>query len=149
MDDGGVHLSIDSSKGQPPSAIREDGFSFSATKHGMTSKRLERIQRALLKCAFELAWVDLGPSTVLGSSLDHVRDRILNGGHRGYLAFPKRTVPNTSIRIQYNYPTEMPGRPPFAFVSAWFWGVHLITDSINPAPLRALGPDWGVLKFPF
>jgi hypothetical protein len=99
----------------------------------LTARYCSEIARALLKCAFECAWIDHG-EMMLERRFDHIRDAILGRPYAGFLAFVRKTDPNdTELRITYNFRDDEDGQAMWVLGS--FYGVALFTDSRLAAPL--------------
>jgi hypothetical protein len=139
---GHIHLQLDSYKGQPKGAsgAGAHGMSFSAWRNEGTPSRLRNVHRALLKMAVEFAWMDLGEDEALGEPFDHLRERVLNGGHGGYLVFPERIDAAEEISFQYErHDGFAPDHPVIAMLAS-FWGFPLFTDSHFAKPAKPAPP---------
>ena len=147
---GELNLSLDSAKGQPETQHLDRGFvktGFTATRSEGSPQRLRNVHRALLKMAVEYAWVDLGETGALDAKYDHLRDRVLNGGYAGYLAFPEKANPNETIQFQYEPRTRVSDGHPLVGLLASFWGFPIFTDSLFPEPPMGVPPGWILHSF--
>jgi hypothetical protein len=138
---GDIHLQLDSYKGQPndSSGTGAHGMSFSAWRNEGTPRRLRNVHRALLKMAVEFAWMDLGEDEALGADFDHLRERVLNGQHGGYLVFPEKIDAAEEISFQYERHNALGDHPVIAMLAS-FWGFPLFTDSHHAKPTRTAPP---------
>jgi hypothetical protein len=141
---GDIHLRLDSHKGQPkgPDRLGPQSTSFSAWRNEGTPRRLRNVHRALLKMALEFLWTDRGEETALGSEFDHLRERVLNGAHAGYLVFPEKVLPSETIWFQYAQHNGFAPDHPVVPMLASFWGFPLFTDSYLSKPARPAPPGW-------
>ncbi|HEU4737588.1 MAG TPA: HNH endonuclease [Solirubrobacterales bacterium] len=135
---GHIHLQLDSYKGQPKDSrgTAAHGASFSAWRNEGTPRRLRNVHRALLKMALEFAWTDLGEDEALGEDFDHLRERVIDGGHGGYLVFPEKMDPAEEISFQYERHDGFAPDHSVIAVMGRFWGFPLFTDSHHVKPTR-------------
>ncbi len=141
---GDIHLQLDSQKGQPKDSVGHgpQSTSFSAWRNEGTPRRLRNVHRALLKMALEFLWTDRGGEAALGSDFDHLRERVLNGGHAGYLAFPEKAMPSEKIWFRYAQNNGFASDHPVIPMLASFWGFPLFTDSYLSKPARPAPSGW-------
>ena len=147
---GELDLSLDSAKGQPATQHLDGGrvkTGFTAARNDGSPRRLRNVHRALLKMVVEYAWVDLGEAGALDAKFDHIRDRVLNGGYAGYLAFPERSNPSETIQFQYARRTRTSDGHPLVGLLASFWGFPIFTDSLFPEPPKGVPPGWSMHHF--
>ncbi len=105
-----------------------------------------QLSRALLKSAFEYAWLDHGEE-LLDSRFDHVRDAVLGVPRDGFFAAAKTTDSNhTGAVISYNFESLGNGETRIA-AGLLYAGVALFTDSRLMAPLTTM--DGFIEVFPF
>lgn len=135
---GHIYLHLDSYKGQPKDSggASAHGMSFSAWRNEGTPRRLRNVHRALLKMALEFAWIDLGEDEALSEDFDHLRERVLDGGHGGYLVFPEKVDPAEEISFQYERHDGFAPNHPVIAMMGTFWGFPLFTDSHHVKPSR-------------
>jgi hypothetical protein len=104
----------------------------------MTPRYASELSRALLKSAFECAWIDHG-AMILEPRFDHVREAVLGNPRDGYFAVARKADPNfTTVSLSYNL-FEENGTSRMA-VGGIYYGVFLATDSWLREP-NALSPE--------
>ena len=148
---GELYLSLDSEKGQPeapPAPPGRKGMAFSASRNEASPRRLRNVHRALLKMAVEFAWIDLGEEAALSSTFDHLRERVLNGRHSGYLAFPEKSATSEEIQFQYEPLTRQSDQHPVVGMLGTFWGFPIFTDSLFQKPPKPPPPGLLLHAFP-
>lgn len=106
----------------------------------MTPRYASEISRALLKGAFDCAWLDHG-EMMLSSEFDHVREAVLGSPRDGYLAILRKADPDdVGLELMYTVLPTDDGRRLLA-VAAKFYGVLVSTDSFNPEPKIAVSAN--------
>jgi hypothetical protein len=105
-----------------------------------------QLSRALLKCAFEYAWLDHGEQ-LLEPRFDHVRDAILGAPRDGFFAAAKETDHNhTEAVVSYNIESSGDGETRIA-AGLLYAGVALFTDSRLTSPLTKVDGSIEVFSF--
>jgi hypothetical protein len=105
-----------------------------------------QLSRALLKSAYEYAWLDLGEE-LLDSRFDHVRDAVLGVPRDGFFAAAKVTDSNHTGAV-FSYNVESFGERETRIAAGLLYaGVALLTDSRLTSPLTAV--DGFIEVFPF
>jgi hypothetical protein len=126
------------------------GFQLDLKRSNFGEREWELVARALLKAGLEMLYLDHGPATALTPEWGHVRDLVLQGGHSGYVFFPKDANP-LDDRFHLTYSTDFldsEGRRLLA-VEVKLFGVTLLTDSRNSRPPRPIPPDMRVCVMEF
>jgi hypothetical protein len=149
---GHFELALSSERWQRenPSSPGTRSFSFTSQwSNAVTSERLSRVHRALVKQALELAWLD-SEERVLSEAFDRERSVIMEGGHHGYVA-TVRTVSflgrELTSGMQYAERLRTSDGAPLLFFVEWLWGVPLIGDTLFPEPTQQLPDDFIVWSF--
>ena len=110
----------------------------------MTPRYCSVLARALLKSAFECAWLDHG-EMMLEERFDHLRDAILGLPREGFFLMGRHGEPDrTDVQLTYNFAIDEGDRDRL-WVWATFFGLHIGTDSRLPKPLIAVSEDDALL----
>jgi hypothetical protein len=110
----------------------------------MTPRYCSVLARALLKSAFECAWLDHG-EMMLEKRFDHIRDAILDVPREGFLLVGRHGEPDrTDAQLVYDFAADDAGRDRI-WVWATLYGLHIGTDSRLPTPLIEVPEDHAVL----
>lgn len=107
----------------------------------MTARYASDLSRALLKSAFECAWID-HKEMMLERRFDHIRDAVLGASREGFFAMGLKLDPDsTRVSLTYNLLPQGDGtwRMP---VVADFFGVFVATDSRLAEVDHDLPPDY-------
>ena len=101
----------------------------------MTARYASQLSRALLKPAFECAWLD-HPEMMLESRFDHIREAVLGVPRDGMFVIGNKADPHCpNASLTYNLlPHE--GDTWRMSVMANFYGVYIGTDSRLPGPVE-------------
>lgn len=106
----------------------------------MTPRYCAVLSRALLKSAFECAWLDHG-EMMLEPRFDHVRAAILGESRNGFLVVARRCDPDdTGTQLVYSFGRDSEGRDTL-WVVAGYYGISMGTDSRLPEPTETISDD--------
>ncbi len=113
----------------------------------MTPRYTSDLSRALLKSAFECAWLDHG-DVVLEHRFDHVRSAVLGQPRDGFLVVGRQCDPDHALgSLTYDLVSDDAGTWRIWVVAEYF-GIFLATDSRLAEPVSDFPPD-AVTVLPF
>ena len=95
----------------------------------------------------EFAWLDLGEAEALSAKFDHIREKVLNARHAGYLVFPEQVKPREDVEVQYMERRRVEDGHPVFGVAGSFWGFQLFSDSLFEEPTIEVPDGWIVRTF--
>jgi hypothetical protein len=108
----------------------------------MGPRYASELSRALLKGAFECAWLDHGEA-MLRPEFDHVREAVLGSPHDGYLMLPNQGDPDLfEMELIYWLLAEEDSGAPWIFVGAKLYGICWALTQSTPNPRCARPSRW-------
>lgn len=150
---GEILLELAGRRWRSPDQRLADGrvqWSFTAKKRGAAPDHLALVHRCLVKMALEFAWMDLGPEAAMGAAWERERRLVLGGGERGHLIVPRICDVADRHDCSFTYQTVIRDRDQarITLIGADFWGVQLITDTLQAEPAGEVPEDVAmVLRF--
>jgi hypothetical protein len=113
----------------------------------MTPRHCALLSRALLKAAFECAWLDHG-EMMLEDRFDHAREAILGKPRDGFFIVGRRLDPDhIGAELQYNFVATEQGDTHIP-VAVQFYGIPMATNSrLTAVPIELPSEHFIVVEF--